>query len=267
MRMTGFCWLVGNSLLGLRRDKVLWALFAVALLLLVMVPIVSLLSMRQVQELAISLSLSGIGFFLLVVTVFLGATSIWRDLEKRYSAAIFPLPISRTSYLLAKFTALAMFLLLCVLVLGIISSAGIVLATQSYPSDRPLLWLNYAAALGMTGFKYLLLLAITFLLSTLSTSFFLPVFGAFAIYLAGNASFEVLQFVLQNSDRYTESFIVMIKFLHYLLPNFAAFDFQVHAVYALPLPWGELGLAVCYALAYGGAVLLISAFLLRRREL
>lgn len=265
--MTGYGWLVGNSLVGLRRDKVLWALFSVALLLLVLVPVVSLLSMRQVQELAISLSLSGIGFFLLVVTVFLGATSIWRDLEKRYAVAVFPLPVSRTSYLLAKFTALAIFLLLCIIVLGIISSAGIIIATQSYPPDRPLLWLNYAAAIGMIGLKYLLLLAITFLLSTLSTSFFLPVFGAFAIYLTGSASFEVLQFVLQNPERYSDSFIVMIRVLHYLLPNFAAFDFQVHAVYALPMPWGELGLALCYALTYGGVVLLISSFLLRRREL
>lgn len=97
--------------------------------------------------------------------------------------------------------------------------------------------------------------------------FFLPVFGAFAIYLTGSASFEVLQFVLQNPERYSDSFIVMIRVLHYLLPNFAAFDFQVHAVYALPMPWGELGLALCYALTYGGVVLLISSFLLRRREL
>lgn len=265
--MTGFRCLVANGLLGLRRDKVLWALFSVALLLLVVVPVVSLLSMRQVQELAISLSLSGISFFLLVITVFLGATSIWRDLEKRYAVSIFPLPVSRTSYLLAKFSTLAVFLLFCVTVLGVISSAGIVIASQSYPSERPLLWLNYVAALSMTGFKFLLLLAITFLLSTLSTSFFLPVFGTVAIYLTGSASFEVLQFVLQHPERYTDSFIVMIKFLHYLLPNFAAFDFNVHAVYALPVPWGDLILSVSYALTYGGTILLFSALLLNRREL
>jgi ABC-type transport system involved in multi-copper enzyme maturation permease subunit len=265
--MTGFRWLVGTSLLGLKRDKVLWALFAVALLLLLLVPLASLLSMRQVQELAISLSLSGISLFLLVATVFLGATSIWRDIEKRYAVALLSLPVSRNCYLLSKYTALALFLLLSVLVLGFLSAVGIFLASQAYPPDRPIIWLNYVVALGMVGLKYLLLLAVTFLFSVLSTSFFLPVFGSIAIYLTGNAAFEVVQFVVQNPDRYSDGFIAAIKCLQYLLPNFAAFDFQVQAIYALPIPWQEPLLAVCYAFAYAGVVLLVASFLFRRREL
>ncbi len=194
-------------------------------------------------------------------------TSIWRDIEKRFAVSVLTLPISRPSYVLARFTAVALFLLVSLIVLGILSGAGILLAAAQYPPDRPVLWGNFAAALGLSGLKYLLLLAITILFSALSTSFFLPVFGALGVYLAGSASFEVFQFVLQNEDQYSASFMALIKILHYLLPNFSAFDFHVYAIYALPLPWQELALAVIYGALYTGGVLLAACLLFQRREI
>lgn len=265
--MTGYRWLVGVCLLGLKRDKVLWALFVVALVLLVLVPAVSLLSMRQVQELAISLSLSGISFFLLVSTVFLGATSIWRDIERRFAVAVFTLPVSRRSYLLARYSALGLFLMASLVVLGGLAAGGIAIATISYPSDRPLVWANFVAAVGMTGLKYLLLLALTFLLSSLSTSFFLPIFGSIGVFFAGNASLEVYRFVLNSSDTYSPAFVWLVRILHYLLPNFAIYDVQVYATYGLPMPWGELALALLYTALYGGILLWFTAVILARREL
>lgn len=264
--MLSFRWLVRVSLLGLKRDKVLWSLFLVALFLLFLIPLVSLLSMRQVQELALSLSFSGISFFLLVITVFLGSTSIWRDIEKRYAVSVLTLPISRSCFVLARFVSLAVFISFALLVLGLLSGAGIVLAAWQYPSDRPVVWVNFVAALGMTGLKYLLLLAVTLLFSAVSSSFFLPVFGTLGIYLAGSASFEVVQFIVQNQERYSEFFIALIGFLHHLLPNFSAFDFQVHAIYALPLPWEDIMVAILYGVAYTGVVLAAASWFFQRRE-
>lgn len=264
--MAGFRWLVGIGLIGLKRDKVLWCLFAVALLLLVLIPVISLLSMRQVQELALSLSLSSISLFLLVVTIFFGSTAIWRDVEKRYAVSVLTLPVSRRCFVLARFSSLAIFLFFALLVLGLLSGLGIVLAAQQYPADRPVVWVNFVAALGLTGVKYLLLLSITLFFSAMSSSFFLPVFGTLGAYFAGSASFDVLQFVLQNSERYSSSFTTLIKFLHYLLPNLSAFDFQVYAIYALPLPWLEACLAALYGVAYTGTVLFVASLLFQRRE-
>jgi Cu-processing system permease protein len=265
--MTGYRWLVGVFLVGLKRDKVLWALFAVALLLVLLVPAVSLLSMRQVQELAVSLSLSGISLFLLISTVFLGATSIWRDIERRFAVAVFTLPVSRQSYMWARYTALGLFLLASLVILGGLAAGGIVVATLSYPSDRPLLWVNFAAAVGMTGLKYLLLLAVTFLLASLSTSFFLPAFGAIAVFMAGNASLEVYRFVLSTGNTYPSVFVLLVRILHYLLPNFEIYNVQVYAIYGLPMPWNELGLTLLYTVVYGGLLLMLTARMLKRREL
>lgn len=265
--MSGFSRLVGVGLLGLKRDKVLWALFAVALLLLILTPVISLLSMRQVQELAVSLSLSGISLFLLVAAIFLGSTSLWRDIEKRYAVSVLTLPVSRRSFVFARFTSIALFLIFALLILGLLSSVGILLASAQYPPDRPVLWGNFFAALGITGLKYCLLLAVTLLLAANSTSFFLPVFGTLGVYVASSASFEVLQFALQHPERYSPLFIVLVKALHYILPNLSAFDFQVYAIYSLPIPWKEILMVVFYGLTYTGVILLVASFLFQRREL
>ncbi len=65
------------------RDRVLHALLGVALLLFLLVPVFSLFSMRQVQELSVTLCLSALSLVLLVLSVLLGASSIWRDIERR----------------------------------------------------------------------------------------------------------------------------------------------------------------------------------------
>lgn len=254
-------------LLGLRRDKILWALFVVSLLLVVSVPIISLFSMRQVQELAVTLSLSGAGLFLLVCTVFLGATSIWRDLEKRFAVGVLALPLSRPQFVLAKFFSLGLFLLFSLLVLGLLSALGVTLASSQYASDRPLVWANFVLAFVMLGLKYLLLLALTLVLSALSTSFFLPVFGALGLYLAGSASHQVVEFLLQNPDKFSPSFIQFVQFLHYLLPNFSAFDYQIYAIYGLPLVWGEVAVSVFYGTVYIVCALWLAAALFQRREI
>lgn len=255
------------NLHGLKRDKVLWSLAAAAFLLVVLVPVLSLFSMRQVQELAVTLSLSSTSLFLLVCTVFLGATSIWRDLEKRFAVAVVALPLPRKYFVSAKFSALGFFLILSLAVLCLLSVFGVMLAVSQHPPERSLIWLNYFLAFGMLGLKYLLLLALTLALSALATSFFLPVFGALALFLAGSASHQVVEFIFQNAEKYPHLFIQAIRVLHYLIPNFAAFDYQVYAIYGLPFSWGEVGISLLYGIVYITAALMLASILFNRREI
>jgi Cu-processing system permease protein len=265
--MNSFSSLLFLFLSGLKRDKVLWSLGVVSLLFVVSIPIFSLFSMRQVQELAVTLSLSGTSLFLLVCTVFLGATSIWRDLEKRFAVAVLALPLPRYRFVFAKFATLGLFLMLSLVVLGALSAFGATLAAAQYAPARPLDWVNFTLAFGMLGLKYLLLLALTLALSALSTSFFLPVFGALGLFLAGSASFQVVEFLLHNPERFSPLFIQVVQVLHYLLPNFAAFDYQVFAIYGLPVVWSEVVMSVLYGLIYIVFALVLAAALFNRREI
>ena len=84
----------------------------IALAMILLVPAFSSFSMRQVQELSITLSLSSVSLILLVITLLLGASSIWRDIEKRYTTSILTLQISRAAFLLSKFFSIYRIILL-----------------------------------------------------------------------------------------------------------------------------------------------------------
>ncbi|MGA2152083.1 MAG: ABC transporter permease, partial [Geobacteraceae bacterium] len=85
------------NLLMLLRDRLLQAVLGVAAVMLLLVPSLSTFSMRQVQELAITLSLSSISLVLLVLALLLGSSAVWRDIERRYTASILALPVSRAT--------------------------------------------------------------------------------------------------------------------------------------------------------------------------
>ncbi|OGR31008.1 MAG: hypothetical protein A2091_06580 [Desulfuromonadales bacterium GWD2_61_12] len=260
--------LVKSHLRAIVRDRVLAAVVGVALAMIMLVPALSSFSMRQVQELAITLSLSAISGMLLIITLLLGASSIWRDVERRYTTSILTLPISRGVFLLSKFFSIVLFLLLCTIVLGLASAVVIILAAASYPSDLPILWNNIVLALAGDFFKYLLLAGVAVLLSAVSTSFYLPFFATLAIFFCGSASQEVYEYVSGELGHGLHPLSAKaVTLSYYLLPNFAAFDFQVQAVYGLPVPLSGFLLAVVYALIYTAILVGLAMFAFGRREL
>ena len=252
----------------LLRDRILYAVLGVAAVMLLLVPSLSTFSMRQVQELAVTLSLSAISMVLLAITLLLGASAIWRDIERRYTASILTLPISRATYLLAKFISIGIFIVASGVVLGSASLLLIAVASIQYPSDIPIAWGNILLAMGSDIVKYLLLASIAVLLSAVSTSFFLPFFGTLAIYLAGSASQEVFEYVTgQLGQQVHPVQSIAIKSVYYLLPNFAAFNFKVHAVYALPVSFKAVLFPFSYAVTYSGILLGVAIWAFNRREL
>lgn len=254
------------TFVGIYRDRIFQGISAAALLFLA-IPAISSLSMRQVTEVAVTLSLSGLSFILLLLTVFLGALSLWRDIEKRYVQSVFPLPLSRMTFLIGKFLGVAAFLFCVGVFLGGVTLVVVKIAAGIYPPQREIAWAAIVVAVAFTILKYVLLVSLTFLVSTVSTSFFLPVFATVALYLMGNASQEVYDFLHSPSGQDMSAFLkAAVSGLYYVLPNFAAFDFNVHAVYSLDLPWAGICLTVGYFAVYTATVLFLATLLFRGRE-
>lgn len=256
------------TLKGIFRDRVFQGIMALAVLFL-FIPSAASLSMRQVTELSITLSLSLISFILLLLSVFLGATSIWKDMERRYTFSVLSLPISRTSYLLGRFFGLALFLVLTSTVLGTVASLAIKVSSSIYPSERPIIWGYLVLTIVFTTLKYILLIAVAMLLSTVSTSFFLPVFGTICVFLASGVTQQVYEFV--NSPASTQAISPFLKLIatviYFLIPNLAGFDLKVNAIYSIAPSISGLGLTVAYFVAYTAILLGSAALLFGRREM
>lgn len=263
--------LLNQMLLTLRwalRDRILHAVLGVALFLFLLVPVFSVFSLRQVQELAITLALSAISLVLLILATLLGSSSVWRDIERRYTSSALSLPFSRSSYVLGKFCGIALFVVGCAVFLGGVAGVAIYLSSLGYPSDLPIHWGNIAAAMAVDALKYLLLSAFALLLSCLSTSFFLPFFVTLAVYFAGNASQEVFEYVSGPfGKKMGPALLWLVKGVYYLIPNFTAFDLKLQAIYGLPLPAGGLALTVLYFLVYTSILLSLAVWTFSRRQL
>jgi len=253
---------------GVLRDKVFHGILFIACLFL-FIPVASTFSLRQVVQLAVTLSLSLISFLLLLLAVFLGGTSLWKDMDRRYTHSVLGgTPVSRTSYLLGKFSGVSLFIIMTALLLGIIGFAAIWSTSIVYPPDRPLLWLNILCAVFFDSLKYILLVAVAFLLSTVSTSFFLPIFGTIATFLAGSATQEVYDYFQTEQGMQLPAGIKSTAlFFYYLLPNFSAFDLKANAIYSIPLDSGGLLLTFVYTVVYVAILLTSASLLFVKREL
>lgn len=252
---------------GIFRDRVFQGIMMSAIFFM-LIPSVSSLSMRQVAELSITLSLSLLSAIVLLLSVFLGGGSLWKDMERRYTFSVLGLPIKRTSYLLGKFFGIALFLLLTTFVLGVIGCVVVGYTSGLYPPARPVSWMNISLALIFISLKYILLVAFAFLFSTVSTSFFLPIFGSLAVFFVGNATQQVYDFLQSNSGQTYQPFIKKTAtLLYYLLPNFSAFDLTANAVYGLDLSLSGLILTAGYFIMYTAIVLTICTVVFSRREM
>jgi Cu-processing system permease protein len=250
------------------RDRLFHAVIGVALIMFLLVPALSIFSMRQVQELAITISLSSISLVLLVLATLLGTSSIWRDIERRYTASVLALPLSRTTYVLGKFCGIALFISMCAALMGIVASVVILIVSAHFPSDISVHWQNIWAAIIADILKYLLVAAMALFFSSLSTSFFLPFFGTIALYLAGSASQEVFEYISGEFGRtLPATAFFLIKGVYYVIPNFAAFNLKVQAIYGLPLPYNGLFLTLLYFMLYIAILLFLSVSIFSRRQI
>lgn len=259
--------IIAVTLKGILRDRVLQGILAASLVFLA-IPTVSTLSMRQVTELSLTLCLSLVSFILLMLAIFLGGVSLWRDVERRYTHSVLTLPCSRARYLFERFAGIALFLLGTAVLLGLLSLVVVLVVSVQYPPDRPISWFAVIVALGFDSLKCLLLVAFAVLFSSVSTSFFLPIFGTIAVYLVGGGTQQAYDYVLSPAGQTLSPLMqTLAEILYYVLPNLSAFDLKVNAIYALPLDFHALALTLGYGVFYMAFVLIVAAAVYSRREL
>lgn len=255
------------TLKGIIRDRILHAV-GMGSLLFLFIPIISSLSMRQVTELSVTLSVSIISFLLFVLSIFLGGTLIWKDIERRYTFSVLSMPISRSGYLFGKFSAVAALLAGVAMLLFVLTYGLVMFSASMYPPDRPVAWDNIFLCVLFDALKYILIVAVAFLFSTISTSLFLPMFGTIAIYFAGNASQQVYEYISAGGGKQLPTIIRgAAQALYYVLPNLSSFNLKFYAIYGVAPSFRGIALTFIYFVVYTAIVLVLAALIFSRREI
>ena len=138
-----------NTFLELVRDRVIYGILVFAFLLVLMSLVVAQLSYVESQRILMDLGLAGLEVSALILSVFLGATIVFREVEKRTVLTLFARPVSRGQFLLGKFFGLYAIVCVAVSILTIIF-LGLLLAStfRVIPIafleriSRPLMWFS-----------------------------------------------------------------------------------------------------------------------------
>ncbi len=237
-------------------------------LLYVSIPVFSSFSMRQIQEVSITMSLTLNSFILLFLSIFGATATVWRDIERKFVYTILSYPIKRSDYLIGRFLGFALLMFFVATVNFILSVISIHLCAGMYKSRLPIMWNSIALSFVFSYMQYILLMAFGFLFASFSTSFFMPFFATISVFIAGNASQGIYDYILHSSKaHYSLLSQTVIKIIYYIVPNFSSFDLTAYATYALKMNYSNIISTFIYFVLYFTIIVSLTNIIFSRRNL
>jgi ABC-type transport system involved in multi-copper enzyme maturation permease subunit len=233
-----------------RRLQVNLLLFALLLILASLVA--SGLTVGHVHRIASDLGLSAMELMGTLIAVFLGASLVGGDIERRALYPVVAKPVTRAEYLLGRYLGLSATLWLNLGAMALVLSALLAVDSGTAGVDGALL-----SAFAMMGVQFLVVAAIAVFFSAITTPTLAAIFSL-ALAIAGHLSND-----LRTLWRGAGSGVG--RALWYLLPNLSALSLNESVIYHTPPPAGAW-LPCAYAVLYAAALLALAAAVFERRD-
>ncbi len=113
------------------RDKIFYSLVFFAGLIIGTSILLSMLTLGEGSKIIADISLAGINFFGVIISIFVGIGLVYKELEKKTIYTIISKPIRRSDFLLGKYLGLALTLLVYLSVMSAIFLAVLYIYTGS----------------------------------------------------------------------------------------------------------------------------------------
>jgi Cu-processing system permease protein len=236
------------------RNKILYLLLGFAALLISFSWIIGELTVGDELKIIKDLCISSIHIFGVFITIFIGITLVFKEMEKRTIYLVISKPIHRYQFLLGKFVGLALTLLgvLIVLVVGFYA----VLILRGEPSPHVLL------AFYPMYLEWLIVAAIAILFSSFSTPL-LSTMLTFSAFLMGHLSESLLMLKDRIASKIAD---LILSALFYALPNLELFNIRSQMVHNLPIPAGYLFTTFLYWILYLSVLLMSASYLFHKKD-
>jgi len=237
------------------RDRVLAVIVIFALVMIAGGLWLGSISLGQQGRMMTDFGLVAATFFGLIVAVFIAASLVHKETEKRTVFVLFSKPVSRASFISGKFLGL------CGTMAVVLAGMGVFLfllvwAVAGEPSGMLLL------AVVMIYVQLLAIIAVTIFFSTLGSAILASVLGI-CVFVAGQLSHNVLSLTRLGHNAVTEALSWVV---YVLIPNFSAVDVKAGVVGESTPSWSQVGLWTVYLLAYVVVVLALATLVFRRKE-
>lgn len=237
------------------RDRILYGILAFALLFLISTTMFGSISLGEDIKVIKDLGLAGIYVFSLIITIFLGTSLVYKELEKRTLYIIFSKPVSVFQFILGKF-------------FGLWSSIGLNILFMTA---------IYLAVVGIKGggFDYVSLFAILLLVFEIAILIALAiVFSTITTPLAGTI-YTIIVLYIGHSISITKSFAEksspFVKYLldvaYYIFPNLEKFNLRNDVVYGSLPNSAQIIYPIVYSALFTIVLLSLAISALKKQDL
>jgi ABC-type transport system involved in multi-copper enzyme maturation permease subunit len=251
------------------RNRAIFGIFIMALLMFAATVILTGLFMRDIVKIAADLSLATISFSGLLMIVFIGTNLLSKDIDKRTIYMVISRPISRAQYILGKFLGLCLLVIVTVFFLGFVSSLPVYASSLGYRNPQSIFsWQIYIIAILFIAMKLMLITSVIIFFSSITSTSFISLILTVATYIIGSTN-ETVKGILDSKMegvQISPTIAAIIKFVYYVFPNLSAFDLKLQAAHGLPIP-GEYFLWVpAYWFIYMAVLVCAGSLIMERRE-
>jgi len=231
------------------RDRVLYNLILFAILLVIASIFVSELSLSEESKFIADLGLSAMTIFGAVISIFIGVTLVFKEIDKRTVNFLLAKPVRRYEFIIGKYAGLALTLLLNSSVMALGTVLALVYVNRGM---SPLVRAIPSAAL-LIYLELLVLVSVALLFSSFTTPMLSALFS-FAVFVIGSLSPDLK--VAASMSR-SGTVRLLLNTLYYLLPNLSNFGFIAEASHGQTVPLRMALSAALYASIY--VLVLLSA--------
>jgi ABC-type transport system involved in multi-copper enzyme maturation permease subunit len=214
----------------------------------------SLLTLGEMHRMIADLGLSAMRFIATLLAVFLGASAIAGDVERRVVYSIVAKPVARAEYIVGRFAGVGIALVANVVVMAVV--LALVLAFEAH--TFAVVDVAYVAAVALTCVHVLVVAAVAVLFSSMTNATLAAIFSL-AVAIAGQLTNEMLTLWRGES-------LWLPRLIWYLVPNLGALNANEAVIYRTP-PAHSAWVAAAYGLLYAATALALASAVFERRDL
>ncbi len=207
---------------------------------------------KVIQDVGLA-AITAIGVFL---AVFVGASLVHREMERRTIYTLLARPVGRTEYLIGKYIGVVLTLSLNVAAMGALYLALIAFHLHDFTA-------GHVAAVYLIAVELAVLAAFSVLFSVVSS----PALGGLftlAVFVVGHLAEDLQRFATLLPPGWTRS---IARAAALFVPNLELFNVKGMVVYGKPVEPGLLVWATLYALGFVASAMLVAAVAFRRKDL
>ena len=238
------------------RDRILYNLIIFVLLLSASAIFLGELSAGQEARVITNLGLSAILIFGTFISIFVGVSLVWKEIEKRTVYSIFAKPVRRSEFIVGKYLGLCLTIFVNTAIMGLGVSIALLYVGDS--SGAMTVW----PAILLIFLQLMMVIAVAITFSSFST----PALSAmltFLIFVIGHFSTSLREL---GAGMGSSASRAILEGIYYVLPNFSRLTFITEAANGMQPTGLMLGFAAIYAAIYIVVLLTVAVTVFSRRN-